>query len=66
MPIWGPMFRMFESDTRARVRIDNLVSYIESLQVRSSQPVDEGKNLFRTYCASCHGVDARGAGPARQ
>ena len=63
MPIWGPMFRMFESDTRARVRIDNLVSYIESLQVRSSQPVDEGKNLFRTYCASCHGVDARGAGP---
>jgi mono/diheme cytochrome c family protein len=63
MPIWGPMFRMFESDARARVRIDNLVSYIETLQVRSRQPVDAGKNLFRAYCASCHGVDARGAGP---
>ena len=63
MPIWGPMFRMFESDTRARVRIDNLVSYIETLQVRSGQPADEGRNLFRAYCATCHGVDARGAGP---
>ena len=63
MPIWGPMFRMFESNTRAQVRIDNLVSYIEKLQVRSRQPVDIGKNLFRAYCAVCHGVDARGAGP---
>lgn len=63
MPIWGPMFRMFESDARARVRIDNLVAYIETLQVRSRQPLDVGKNLFRAYCASCHGVDARGAGP---
>jgi len=35
MPIWGPLFRMFESDARARVRIDNLVTYIESLQTRS-------------------------------
>jgi mono/diheme cytochrome c family protein len=63
MPIWGPMFRMFESDARARVRIENLVSHIETLQVRSSQPVDVGRNLFRASCAACHGVDARGAGP---
>lgn len=63
MPIWGPMFRMFESDARTRVRIDNLVAYIEKLQVRSSQPADVGKNLFRVYCAPCHGVDGRGAGP---
>lgn len=63
MPIWGPMFRMFESDARTQVRIDNLVAYIEKLQVRSSQPVDVGKDLFRVYCASCHGVDGRGAGP---
>src|SRR5436305_11025501 len=24
----------------------------------------EGKDLFREYCAVCHGVDAKGAGPA--
>jgi mono/diheme cytochrome c family protein len=62
MPIWGPLFRVFESDARVRVRIDNLVAYVEKLQVRS--PNDSGAALFRTYCASCHGVDARGAGPA--
>jgi mono/diheme cytochrome c family protein len=63
MPIWGPMFRMFESDARTRVRIDNLVSFVETLQVRSRQPENDGKNLFRAYCAACHGVDARGTGP---
>jgi mono/diheme cytochrome c family protein len=26
--------------------------------------VEVGAELFKTYCASCHGVDARGAGPA--
>ena len=63
MPIWGPMFRMFESDARAQVRIDNLVAYIERLQVRPSNATDLGKDLFRVYCAICHGVDGRGAGP---
>jgi mono/diheme cytochrome c family protein len=24
----------------------------------------EGKDLFASYCASCHGMDAKGAGPA--
>jgi mono/diheme cytochrome c family protein len=24
----------------------------------------EGRDLFRAYCASCHGADARGGGPA--
>lgn len=24
----------------------------------------EGPDLFRTYCAACHGADARGGGPA--
>jgi hypothetical protein len=33
MPIWGPLFRAFESDIRARVRIDNLVTHLESIQV---------------------------------
>jgi mono/diheme cytochrome c family protein len=63
MPIWGPLFRAFESDARVRVRIDNLVNYLETVQVRPSQPGDAGASLFRTYCASCHGADARGAGP---
>jgi mono/diheme cytochrome c family protein len=63
MPIWGPLFRAFESDARVRVRIDNLVNYLESVQSRSSQPGESGAALFRTYCASCHGTDARGAGP---
>ena len=26
----------------------------------------EGTNLFRSYCASCHGSDAKGAGPMAQ
>jgi mono/diheme cytochrome c family protein len=63
MPIWGPMIRMFESDARAKVRIDNLVCYVETLQVQSQQATDAGKYLFRVYCAVCHGVDARGGGP---
>jgi mono/diheme cytochrome c family protein len=63
MPIWGPLFRAFESDVRARVRIDNLVNYLETLQARPSQSSGAGAALFRTYCASCHGSDARGAGP---
>jgi mono/diheme cytochrome c family protein len=63
MPIWGPLFRAFESDARARVRIDNLVNYLETVQVRTASPTESGAVLFRTYCASCHGTDARGAGP---
>lgn len=35
MPVWGPIFRALDSsDTRARVRIENLVSYLESIQVK--------------------------------
>jgi len=33
MPVWGPIFRALDpSDTRATIRIDNLVAYLESLQ----------------------------------
>jgi mono/diheme cytochrome c family protein len=35
MPVWGPIFRALDaSDTRAKIRIDNLVSYLESLQAK--------------------------------
>jgi hypothetical protein len=33
MPVWGPIFRSLDrSDARTRVRIANLVAYIESIQ----------------------------------
>ena len=35
MPVWGPLFRALEaSDPRVKVRIENIVAYIESIQVR--------------------------------
>jgi mono/diheme cytochrome c family protein len=35
MPVWGPIFRALDpSDTMARIRIANTVSYVESIQVR--------------------------------
>ena len=43
MPIWGPMFRAFESDARVRERIENLVEYLESIQPpSSSRPPQRG------------------------
>lgn len=71
MPVWGSTFRGLESsDARVKVRLANLVAYVESLQRPSanaprnsrSGPVT-GAQLFRTYCASCHGETARGTGP---
>lgn len=33
MPVWGPIFRsVLPSDTEAKTRIKNLVSYVESIQ----------------------------------
>jgi mono/diheme cytochrome c family protein len=63
MPVWGPLFRTFESDARARVRVDNVVAHVEALQAPTTAPGDAGSQLFRTYCGSCHGTDARGSGP---
>jgi mono/diheme cytochrome c family protein len=64
MPVWGPIFHAFESDARARQRIDNLVTYVESFQRPSTGGKDPGALIFRAYCASCHGVSGRGDGPA--
>jgi mono/diheme cytochrome c family protein len=66
MPIWGPIFRYFESDVRAQERIANLVTHIESLQRGTSGPSDPGAQLFRTYCAACHGTGGRGNGPVAE
>ena len=64
MPAWGPIFSALDSsDTRARQRLDNVVRYLESIQSASTAANDLGTRLFRTHCATCHGVDGRGAGP---
>jgi mono/diheme cytochrome c family protein len=63
MPVWGPIFTEFETESRAQVRIVSLVVYIESLQQASSGSKDPGARLFRAYCASCHGLSGRGDGP---
>jgi mono/diheme cytochrome c family protein len=35
MPVWGPIFRALDqSDTLATVRVENVVRYLESLQVK--------------------------------
>lgn len=40
------------------------VVVVGSLSVLSAQPAaPDGAALYRTYCASCHGVSARGNGP---
>jgi mono/diheme cytochrome c family protein len=64
MPVWGPIFRGLDpSDDRVRQRIDNVVTFIESLQVPSTGVSDPGSRLFRTHCAACHGATGRGDGP---
>jgi mono/diheme cytochrome c family protein len=69
MPVWGSAFRGLESDVRARVRLGNLVAYVESLQRpadaaprTSSSTRATGAQLFKAYCASCHGESANGTG----
>ncbi|MBI3403035.1 MAG: cytochrome c [Acidobacteria bacterium] len=35
MPVWGPVFRGLDpSDTRAAIRIANVVKYVEALQIK--------------------------------
>jgi len=69
MPVWGTTFSALEpSDGRVRVRLDNLVAYIQSLQGRRPSPPatdvrSVGAQLFRTHCATCHGENAQGNGP---
>ena len=59
MPIWGPAFRALDaSDARAQVRMDGIVGHIESLQA-----AENGAEIFRAHCASCHGVTGQGNGP---
>jgi mono/diheme cytochrome c family protein len=68
MPLWGGIFRWLDSEGRTRVRMDNLVAYVESLQGSGDATgVPEprllsGGELFQTFCASCHGPNGKGGG----
>jgi mono/diheme cytochrome c family protein len=76
MPVWGPVFHQVERDVdRGNVRVENLVKYLESIQVlkpSEEKPTDKpsvenvpsGKQLFKQNCAACHGNDLKGNGPA--
>lgn len=66
MPLWGGIFRWLDTEPRTRVRIANLVAYVESLQAAPEgrpAPPTTGAELFATFCAPCHGGGARGDGP---
>ena len=67
MPVWGDVFRGLDpSDVRVTQRINNVVTYVESLQAPSTAVNDPGSQLFRTHCAACHGTTGLGDGPMAQ
>jgi mono/diheme cytochrome c family protein len=71
MPLWGGIFRWLDGEPRTRVRISNLVAYVESLQAApapapastAAAAPTTGRELFDTFCASCHGPSGSGDGP---
>ena len=80
MPVWGPIFHQVEEDVdRGNVRVENLITYLESIQtvhaaVRTSEATQvnriaaevapSGEKLYKQDCAVCHGNDLKGNGPA--
>ncbi|HXO43960.1 MAG TPA: c-type cytochrome [Candidatus Cybelea sp.] len=76
MPVWGPIFHQTENGVdRGNARVEHLLKYLESIQSHDrSSEVDRkrlaGKNapsgaqLYKQLCASCHGNDLKGNGPA--
>ena len=76
MPIWGPVFHQIEADVdRGHVRTQNLLKYLESIQAvgplqaapakkSTAESIPTGVQLYKRYCAACHGNDLKGNGPA--
>jgi mono/diheme cytochrome c family protein len=80
MPVWGPIFHQVEEDVdRGNVRVENLVTYLESIQTvhaavrpceatqvnkTAGEVVPSGEKLYKQDCAVCHGNDLKGNGPA--
>ena len=64
MPVWGPIFHQVESDMDwGNVRLENLVKYLQSVQVTKSSALSSGAELYQRHCAVCHGNDLKGTGP---
>lgn len=64
MPVWGQIFPALDSNhDRVTVRLEQVVDYVATMQATATPPVDAGRDLFLTHCASCHGANARGNGP---
>jgi mono/diheme cytochrome c family protein len=69
-----------QDDTAIHLRTYNLVRYLESIQEPTAPPLKKvpaekelkisdvrphfGGDMYRAYCASCHGVDGWGNGPS--
>lgn len=79
MPIWGPIFHQVEADVdKGNVRLDNLTTYLESIQSAGLPPSREkgfhkssatsprisGAAVYKQRCSVCHGNDLKGNGPA--
>jgi mono/diheme cytochrome c family protein len=65
MPVWGPIFHQVEEDVdRGNVRLENLVRYLDSIQTTDPSGTLPGAELYKSHCASCHGNDLMGNGPA--
>jgi mono/diheme cytochrome c family protein len=61
MPIWGPIFHQVGADMDwGNVRLENLVKYLESIQLGRTS---SGAELYTQYCVVCHGGDLKGTGP---
>jgi mono/diheme cytochrome c family protein len=64
MPVWETIFSVLEqSPERTAARLEGVVTYLETLQRRPQPPIELGRAVFATYCATCHGGDGRGGGP---
>ncbi len=69
-----------QDNMAVETRLYNLVRYLESIQEPTAPPLKKlplerepkitdfrphfGGDMYRAYCASCHGVDGRGNGPS--
>ena len=49
--------------TRALIAAGMLWAAPAAAQEAARDPVEHGRGLFRSYCASCHGVTGEGHGP---
>ena len=64
MPAWGLIFRGLDPlEPRVRLRIENIVTYVGTLQEPAAGADEWGARLFNTHCATCHGLNGRGNGP---